>query len=384
MKETTQMIRPQRLPRALLSVAAVAMLTTACIPEPEQVELPPALVPAIQIANANALTNRNLPGRARAGQEVNLSFRVTGPVIDLPVSVGDEVKEGDIVARVDPQDYVNALGSVDGQLNQARAVATRAEGDFRRIENVYKEDPGATSKSALDLARSARDASSAAVKSMESALRIAQDKVYYTSLAAPFSGVVVETYVENFETVLPKQPILRLLDPSSIEFVVSVPENLIRYTPYVQDIGVTFDALPDVVVPAKVKEIGREASAATRTYPVTLVMEQPGGAEILPGMAGSARISSLLPEGSRETGTEIPATALFTKDDPAKTYVWIIDTSNNTLVSREVDPGRLTAKGVLIRSGLSVGDWVVIKGVNSVLEGDTVRILDMSGEGASS
>lgn len=384
MKETTQMIRPQRLPRALLSVAAVAMLTTACIPEPEQVELPPALVPAIQIANANALTNRNLPGRARAGQEVNLSFRVTGPVIDLPVSVGDEVKEGDIVARVDPQDYVNALGSVDGQLNQARAVATRAEGDFRRIENVYKEDPGATSKSALDLARSARDASSAAVKSMESALRIAQDKVYYTSLAAPFSGVVVETYVENFETVLPKQPILRLLDPSSIEFVVSVPENLIRYTPYVQDIGVTFDALPDVVVPAKVKEIGREASAATRTYPVTLVMEQPDGAEILPGMAGSARISSLLPEGSRETGTEIPATALFTKDDPAKTYVWIIDTSNNTLVSREVDPGRLTAKGVLIRSGLSVGDWVVIKGVNSVLEGDTVRILDMSGEGASS
>ena len=62
----------------------------------------------------------------------------------------------------------------------------------------------------------------------------------------------------------------------------------------------------------------------------------------------------------------------------------MIDTSNNTLVSREVDPGRLTAKGVLIRSGLSAGDWVVIKGVNSVQEGDSVRILDMSGEGASS
>lgn len=369
--------------RALLPIAATAVLT-ACIPEPEQIELPPALVPAIRIADANALTERDLPGRARAGQEVNLSFRVTGPLIELPVSVGDEVKEGDIVARVDPEDYVNALGTVDGQLSQARAVATRAAADFNRIQNVYNEDPGATSKSALDLARSARDASGAAVRSMESALRIAQDKVQYTSLAAPFGGVVVETYVENFETVLPKQPILRLLDPSSIEFVVSVPENLISHARYVQDVAVTFDALPGIVVPAQIAEIGREASAATRTYPVTLVMQQPENAEILPGMAGSARISAMLPAGTREAGTEIPATAVFTKGDPSKSYVWVIDTSNNILVSREVDPGRLTATGLLIRSGLVAGDWVVIKGVNSVQEGESVRILDMSGEGASS
>ena len=280
--------------RAALLLGA-GLILSGCIPEPEQVELPPALVPAIRIADASALTERDLPGRARAGQEVNLSFRVTGPLVELPVNVGDEVNAGDVVARIDPEDYINALGSVDGQLAQARAVATRAEADFRRIQNVYDEDPGATSKSALDLARSARDASSAAVKSMESAQRIAQDKVNYTALNAPFGGVVVETYVENFETVLPKQPILRLLDPSSIEFVVSVPENLISYAPYVQEITVTFDALPGVVVPAEVKEIGREASAATRTYPVTLVMQQPDNAEILPGMAGSARISSLLP-----------------------------------------------------------------------------------------
>ena len=369
--------------RAALLLGA-GLILGGCIPEPEQVELPPALVPAIRIADASALTERDLPGRARAGQEVNLSFRVTGPLIELPVNVGDEVNAGDVVARIDPEDYINALGSVDGQLAQARAVATRAEADFRRIQNVYNEDPGATSKSALDLARSARDASSAAVKSMESAQRIAQDKVNYTALNAPFGGVVVETYVENFETVLPKQPILRLLDPSSIEFVVSVPENLISYAPYVQEITVTFDALPGVVVPAEVKEIGREASAATRTYPVTLVMQQPDNAEILPGMAGSARISSLLPEGAREAGTEIPATAVFSRDDTSISYVWVIDTASNTLISREVDPGRLTAKGVLIRSGLQPGDWVVIKGVNSVQEGETVRILDMSGEGASS
>ncbi len=368
--------------RALALSLVAALLLTGCIPEPESKPPPPALVPAIRIADASALTELAMPGRARAGQEVNLSFRVTGPLVELPVSVGDEVAAGDVVARIDPQDYVNALGTVRGQLEQAQAAATRAEADFRRLQNVYDEDPGATSQSALDLVRAVRDASRATVRSMTSAVNIARDKVNYTSLQAPFAGVVVETYVENFETVLPKQLVLRLLDPSSIEFVIAVPENLISYAPYVQEVTVSFDALPGVQIPATISEIGREASAATRTYPVTLTMNQPEDAEILPGMAGTARITSLLPKEARETGLEIPATAVFAHDDPTKSYVWVIEPESNTLVRREVQTGRLTSQGVLIRSGISAGDWIVVKGVHSVTEGETVRILDVSG-GAS-
>ncbi|MEP5320637.1 efflux RND transporter periplasmic adaptor subunit, partial [Marinobacter alexandrii] len=152
----------------------------------------------------------------------------------------------------------------------------------------------------------------------------------------------------------------------------------------VKEISVVFDALPGITVAAEIKEIGREASSATRTYPVTLVMSQPETGEILPGMAGSAKVHSMLPVDARETGIEIPATAVFTMDDPSKSYVWIVDTTTNTLASREVDPGRLTVKGVLIRSGLTAGDWVVIKGVNSVSEGQKVRVQDLSGEGSAS
>jgi len=365
-------------------VPVACLVLAGCIPEPEILERAPALVPALRIADAATFTERSMPGRARAGQEVNLSFRVTGPLIEFPVNVGDQVAAGDVVARLDPEDYINALGAVSGQLEAAQAAAKRAAADFGRIQNVYKEDPGATSETALDLTRAARDASRAAVKTMTSAVKIAQRKVHYTSLQAPFAGVIVETYVENFEIVLPKQPIIRLLDPSSIEFVISVPENLISYVPYVQDISVTFDALPGVVIPAAIKEIGREASAATRTYPVTLVMSQPDGTEILPGMAGSARVTSLLPEEAREAGIEIPATAVFTLDDPSKSYVWVVDEASNTLASREVQMGRLTSKGVLIRSGISAGDWVVVKGVHSVDEGQTVRIMDVSGEDPAS
>lgn len=163
-----------------------------------------------------------------------------------------------------------------------------------------------------------------------------------------------------------------------------MPENLISFAPYVENVVVTFDALPGVDIPATTKEIGREASQATRTYPVTLVMAQPRDAEILPGMAGSARVSARLPEDAKFTGMQLPATAIFALEDPQKSYVWVIDATSKTLQSREVETGPLTGYGVTIRSGLSAGEWVVIKGVHSVKEGQTVRIMDISGEDAAS
>lgn len=359
------------------------LLIAGCSPEPEPKEFIP-LVPAMRVADADALAQRAFPGRARAGQEVNLSFRVTGPLIELPVDVGDEVKADDVVARIDPQDYLNALGTATGTLEAAQAKAVKAEADYTRIQNVFKEDPGATSQTAIDLTRAARDAARASVSSLNSAVKIAQDKVNYASLKAPFSGVVVETYAENFETVIAKQPVLRLLDPSSIEFVISVPENMINLAPFVETVEVTFDALPGISIPAAIKEIGKEASRATRTYPVTLLMAQPEDAEILPGMAGSAKVVARLPEGTTAAGIRLPATAVFAHEDPKKSYVWVIDEASKTLQRREVETGRLTDKGVVIRSGVKPGDWVVIRGVNSVEEGQNVRIMDLSGEGASS
>jgi RND family efflux transporter MFP subunit len=172
-----------------------------------------------------------------------------------------------------------------------------------------------------------------------------------------------------------------LLNPSNIEFIISVPENLIGYVPYVENIVVKFDALPGISVSAKIKEVSKEASQATRTYPVTLVMKQPADAEILSGMAGQAFITSTLPETAKETGIEVPATAIFTQEDLSKSYMWIIDDATKTISRREVQPGRLSKYGVLIRSGIHPGEWIVIKGVHSLNEGQKVQIVDAMKEG---
>ncbi|MHC4093034.1 MAG: efflux RND transporter periplasmic adaptor subunit, partial [Planctomycetota bacterium] len=105
---------------------------------------------------------------------------------------------------------------------------------------------------------------------------------------------------------------------------------------------------------------------------------------ILPGMAGSATVSARLPKEAKEAGMQLPATAVFAREGPTKSYVWVVDETNKTLESREVETGKLTERGVLIRSGISPGELVVVKGVHSVEEGQAVRIMDLSGKDTAS
>jgi RND family efflux transporter MFP subunit len=335
---------------------------------------PPKPVKALQISDPSGLSEGSFPGLAAAAQEANMSFRVSGPLIELPVKVGDEVKAGTVVARIDPNDFQVALNNVQSVLAAAAAAARRAEADYDRLISAQREDPGATSQRAVDLALSARDGTRAAVSSARATVQTATDRLGYTSLIAPFDGEVVETYVENFETVVAQRPILRLVDRRGIEMTLAIPENLIGYADFVTNITVTFDALPGVEVPASISEIGSEASQATRTYPLTIAMEQPDDGEILPGMAGRARIQAQLPE-SVETGVHVPPTALFAGTDTEHSYVWVIE--NDVVTRREVQTGQLTTTGVLVTGGLNPGELIVAAGVSALTEGQSVRVINV-------
>ena len=355
---------------AVLATALLSGCTEELPPKP------PTLVKAMQVVGASDLSKTVFPGRASAGQEANLSFRVAGPLVEFPVSVGDTVAEGDLIAQIDPNDYQVRVNTAQAQLQSIQAAYIAAENDYQRVMSTFKEDPGATSQRAVDASRAVRDQAQAQVSSLRSMVQTATDRLGYTQLLAPFDGEVVETYVENFETVIALQPIARLVNSSSIELTISVPESLIGYADYVTRISVSFSALPGVSMPATIKEIGREATQATRTYPVTLTFNQPESGEILPGMAGEASIEARLPEGTGRTGISIPATATFAGSDIKVTNVWVIDPTTNTLSRRAVETGRVSSSGLLITDGLKAGEWIVVAGTSSLSDGQEVKIVD--------
>lgn len=352
----------------------IALSITSCAEQPIP-EPPPKKVKAIKLGDISDLAERSFPGRARAAQQSNLSFRVSGPLVEFPINVGDEVKKGELLARIDPADFESRLASVQGQLKSAVAARDLAEAEFNRAADIKQKNPDLISDSEYDQRLGRRDTTRAQVAALESALKLAEDDLSYTYLLAPYDGVVAATYVENFENVLAKRPIARLLNTDAIEVVIDVPERQIGYLPYLVSANVTFEAAPGVELQAAVKEVGSEASTVTRTFPVTLIMEQPEKAEIRPGMAASARLVGRLPERAREIGMSIPATALFNKGTDG-TYVYVVDESSMTLVQKPVEVTLLSERGVLVKSGLSAGEWLVIAGVHSVSEGQKVRILD--------
>ena len=364
----------------LLSLLPLLLALVAC-GEKEVVEKDEVRpIRAMMVADLEPFGGRWFPGQATATQEANMSFRVAGTVNSISVDLGDEVKQGEVIARLDPQDYQVELNNANALLRKAKSDLNLAESESARVANVFKKDPGAVSKSLVDTRKAQKDSAGAQIESAKAAVESATDNLRYTYLKAPYDGVVVEKFVEQFEDVQAKQVIIRVLDNSSIEFTVQVPETLMEHIDIVKTLGafVVFDTYPGVEVPAKVKEVGKEASKTTRTYPVTLIMAQPEDFQILPGMAGKAKgdkdATAIIAKNEGMVGFEIPITAVFS-DDAEKTFVWVVDLNNNQVNKREVTLINLTEAGAMI-SGLETGETIATAGANVLIEGQQVRILE--------
>jgi RND family efflux transporter MFP subunit len=357
------------------------LLVTGCSGEPP--EAPEAVRPvkAFQVLDPGERLTRSYPGRARAHNEVDLGFRVAGQLLELANDlIGQSFKTGELIARLDPRDYEVRVNDANSKLERARATARRAQSDYQREQNIFKEEPGATSKTAVEDKLAARDESVAEINSHKASLDAARDELGYTHLKAPFEGTVTAKYVDNFQNVRAKEKVVRLLDNSRIEVVVNVPESAISSLPNVTGITVTFDAFPQHPVPAEVFEVGKEASLTTRTYPVTLIMDQPDSFTILAGMAGRARGLMKEVTDAEATGVQIPVGAVFTPETEERDYVWVIDVSTGTVSKRAVITGELDRAGIQVLEGLQPGDWVATAGVYTLRDGQQVSIMDAAGE----
>ncbi|MEH6633274.1 MAG: efflux RND transporter periplasmic adaptor subunit [Halopseudomonas aestusnigri] len=331
-------------------------------------------VKAIQISDSSNFKQRWFSGRAKAAIEVDLAFRISGPLVEFPVSVGTLVNKGDLLAQIDPAPFRADVERYKADVRSAQAEQKNAEQDLTRQKKLFNNKN--VSQARVDKSQAAFDVTKAQVGAAQAALDRIRLDLKYTNLKAPFDGVVVSTYVDNFQDVNGKQAILRLVDSSQIEMIIDIPESLISLVPTVTEVIVTYDAFPEVAIPATIKEVGTEASQSTRTYPVTLSMDQPEGIQILPGMAGKATGKAVDPSSSSSGIIQAPVSAIYNGTDAKESRVWVFDETSGVVNSRVVTTGDLTDFGIEVLSGLKVGDWMVTAGVNSLSENQKVRIVE--------
>ena len=359
----------------LTMLLLAATFLSSCSSE-EVKEAPIRPVKAMTIGE-DTFTSRWFPGKAKAYQEVNLAFKVSGTLSSFPIKLGDEVTTGQRLAQLDQRDYQVELANAKAQLNKGLAALTYARAEYQRVKNILQQDAGAVSQSMLESRRGKMLEAKAQYNSAKAAVARAKDNLSYTYLNAPFNGTIVEKFVENFENVKAHEQVVRLVDTSRVEFTVQLPESLINHVAKINKTFVVFDNHPDIEIPATIKEMSKEASQTTRTYGVTLIMDQPQEFKILAGMSGKARadrdsIAAVAREGGAGS-VEVPVAAVFS-DKANSSFVWVIDNNDHTLKRRQIEMGKVSDNGILV-TGLKRGEIIATAGVNTLVDDQLVRII---------
>jgi RND family efflux transporter MFP subunit len=303
---------------------------------------------------------RSFPGIVKASEESALSLRVSGPLVEVNVTLGEPVKKGDLLMQIDPRDFEDHILSLEAQLAGALAVRNGAEKDYQRVAGLFKEK--VVPQSDYDHAKSGFDSSEAAVKAIQAQLQMARHALEDTSLRAPYDGTASAQRVENHELVKAGQVVMQYHNIQQLEIVINVPENEAANAPLdTENIAayVTFPALAGERYEARLKEWSTTANPMTRTYAATFELEAPKGGRIMPGM--TAKVSFSKAEDQTLVLT-VPVSAVVS-DDAGGSCLWIYDREAGCAVRRPVRVGALAgASRVVITKGLSDGERVVVDG----------------------
>ncbi|NVO14062.1 MAG: efflux RND transporter periplasmic adaptor subunit [Rhodoplanes sp.] len=340
-------------------------LLAACGPA-EEVRAPdPRPVRTVTVAKREAGESVVLTGSVAAQDVAALGFRIGGRVKERPVNVGDRVRPGQVIARLEPQNETNALRSAQAGLAAAQAQLTQARNHFERQETLLAQ--GWTTRALFDQAQKERDTAQARVDSAEAQLKSANDLLDFTELVADAEGIVTAVGAEPGEVVQAGQAIVRLARQGGRDAVFDVPAQVLRAAPGNTVITVSLTDDPGVTATGRVREIAPQADPVTRTFEVKVGLSEPPET-----MRLGATVTGRLRMDAQPV-MEIPATALTRSDrQPA---VWVVDPASSTVALRNVDVVRFDPAKVAVAGGIDVGEIVVTAGVQALHPGQKVRLI---------
>lgn len=359
----------KRLDGRAAALLTLSILFLGCR-EPDPVPPPLRPVRVQRIETSDTIRTRTFTGTARAGMESKMSFRVAGSIMELPVSIGDFVESGALLARLDPTDYRRATQDAAANLASAKAKARNAEADYVRVSGLYESRNA--SKADLDAARAARESAQANVTSAEKRLEQAQAELGYTRLTAPARGAVLEVLREANENVRPGDTVLLLASASRPEVELAIPEVLITQVRPGQSARIRFAAVPGTTLNGRVSEVGLAPTGLATTFPVTVEILGEWS-DVRAGMA--AEVALEFPSGRTAGKILVPAFAVGEDRDGRFAFVAEPAGDGTAMVRRRsVLVGELLPEGLEIRDGLTEGELLVTAGISRVHDGQRVKL----------
>ncbi|EHZ7348934.1 multidrug efflux RND transporter periplasmic adaptor subunit VmeT [Vibrio parahaemolyticus] len=349
-------VRKQTIKHTLIGAVvtlSLSTLLTGCnkaISEPAEPLIKPVKLLAVKdltVDDSDAFL-----ARIDATYRAQLSFQVGGEVEKLLVRMGQGVEKGEVLATLDPKDLQLALDAAQAQYALAKT-------QWERAKSLYSKKLISTDS---------YDQKETQYKAALASFEQAKTDLSYTKIQAPFGGVVSYTYVKPYQVVGEKQEILNLIDNTTLDVSFTLPvsyaESVSLSALKNSEMWVTMDSEPSKRIPGKFKEISTQPNIDTNSYEAIVTITRPTDRNLLTGMTGQVHIA----KQSKSNAMTLPTSAWVNKQE-SQGEVWVMDSSTQQVNKMTLS---LNESGA-IESGLDNNDYVVIAGVERLVEGQVVK-----------
>ena len=325
-------------------------LSSCGLKSTDQQQVKPIYVETLTIAEQKQINAHSYVGKMEESASIPVSSPIGGTVTELNVSNGEQVKEGQVLLVIDSIQAYNSW-------QIALATLQQATDGFQRAQQVF-EQGGVTEQKMVELRSQLQQA--------QSMLAIARKRLDDCTITAPRDGIVADCDLQIGQNIAPAVPIITLLDIQEYKVAFDVPEKDISTISIGDQGNMSIEALQVSNIPIRVTEKNLMANRLSHTYTVTATLTHAAASvkrQLLPGMVGKIQLQTQAVEG-----IIIPATCIHTQTH--STVVWVVD--NGKAMRRQIEVGPYTADGVLVTSGLSIGDIIITSGYQKMYNGAPV------------
>ncbi len=351
----------------LFSISLLVILTSCSDEKKIEEKIRP--VRFMEVTTGGGGSMRVFTGTAKTGIESKLSFKVGGTIKKINVKVGDFVNKGGLIAEIDDMDYKIKVKETEAGLKQVESQVLNAKNNYARVKTLYETN--SISKSELDGARAQYESAIANVEGMRSTLEYTRLQLSYTRLIAPESGSIAVCNSENNENVQVGQTIAILIVGSDMEIELGIPENVINRIKAGMNVSITFPSLNNTFN-GVVSEVSPSIDVNSSTYPVSIKILNPT-IDVKSGMAANVSFKF---EGSSSKDVLVVPVAAVGEDSDGR-FVFLVEPENGniaTIKKQHIQIGDLTSEGFEVISGLSMNQKVATAGLQSLIDGQKVRI----------
>mgnify|MGYP006272046219 CR=1 FL=1 len=350
----------------LITLVSALIFFQGC--DQEQAALEDETAVPVTLATAQTMQGGNMQtfaGNVESDNQANLSTIVMGTVEVLSVSVGQNVQQGEVLARIKDDQIRAKKMQLEANMVQANANLENTEKNYERIKNLYAEE-SATSKE-LDDISTMYDIAKANLDALEASLNEVNEMLEYTVIRAPFDGIVSHKFVSEGDMASPGHPLLSIADPGSIKITANVPERWIGRISEGDTVSVAVAAAGIESTEAVLTAVSKAGDPMSRQYAIEAQLLDENAADGLK----TGMFAEIMIEADGNASLFIPVSALTNRGQ--LTGIFTISDSDRTVL-RWVRTGKRSGDTVEILTGLEPGEQYISGADQALQQGQLVSI----------